>query len=83
METGAAKGARHEKKDKRKERDTGSVGVYTPTGLLFISAYIQQPSNTYFDNTLTKKIKVMCAPRPAAHSGFGCKAGGVTGRQHF
>lgn len=47
----------------------GAVGfaVCTLTGLLFISAYVQPPSNTYFDNTSTKKKKDLhsspCRPR--------------------
>lgn len=38
--------------ERERERDR-KFGVYSLTGLLFISAYIQPPSNTYFDNTST------------------------------
>lgn len=56
-------------------------GVCSVTGLLFLSAHIQPPSNTYFDkhinnnkknqNEINKKGFALVSP--AAHAGFGRK----------
>lgn len=84
---GVVKGVtRYERKDEwvRKERERDrKFGAHSLTGLLFISAYIQLPSNTYFDTRQLKKKekkKRFALLAPAAHAGFGRKTGGATGK---